>query len=121
LRVVKSSPKYKRPWLPLPRSPTNRQATFLRRASLCTRRSNSPPFAPPVSDRSVRSSSGGVRAVRPPVFHCILRSSSVANLSTGGRRYGRRSGQTPLPRPSRACYGRLHHYRVTGHKHLSET
>lgn len=39
LRVVNSSPKYKRPWLPFPLSATNWQATFLRRASFCIRRS----------------------------------------------------------------------------------
>src|SRR5260370_24224838 len=44
LRVVNSSPKYKRPWLPLPLSATNWQVTFLRRANFCTRRSNSAPL-----------------------------------------------------------------------------
>src|SRR5580693_4535967 len=43
---------------------TNRQEIFLCRASLRTRRSNSPPFPSLVSDRSVRSLSGGAARLK---------------------------------------------------------
>src|ERR1035437_222507 len=64
LRVVNSSPKYRRPWLPFPLSPTNSQATFFRRASLRRRRSNSAPFTILWSDISVRASRAGRMATR---------------------------------------------------------
>src|SRR3982074_1361358 len=40
-----------------------RQVTFLRRANFCTRRSNSAPFIPLFSDRSVRPSNGCMAGV----------------------------------------------------------